>query len=92
MRLWLSIRNKLTTYGESDLPRRPCIFRQTDLTRALKGAQAAGIAIGRFEINKDGKIVVVAKKPESPRDGEDERNEWDDADDTPSTTIHKRIS
>jgi hypothetical protein len=61
------------------LPRRPCIFRQTDLTRALEGARAAGIEIERFEIDKDGKIVVVAEKsPESPRDGEDERNEWDE--------------
>ena len=75
------------------MSRRPCIIRQTDLTRALKGARAAGIEIERFEIDKDGKIVVVAEKsPESPRDGEDERNEWDDADDTPSTTIRKRVS
>jgi hypothetical protein len=75
------------------LSRRPCIFRQTDLTRALKGARAAGIEIERFEIDKDGKIVVVAQKsPESPRDGEDVRNEWDDADVTPSTAIRKRVS
>jgi hypothetical protein len=75
------------------LSRRPCIFRQTDLTRALKGARAAGIEIERFEIDKDGKIVVIAEKsPESPCDGEDERNEWDDPDDTPSTTIRKRVS
>jgi hypothetical protein len=51
------------------------------------------VEIERFEIDKDGKIVVVAEKsPESPCDGEDERNEWDDADDTPSTTIPKRVS
>ena len=75
------------------MSRRPCIFRQTDLTRALKGARAAGIEIERFEIGKDGKIVVVAQKsPESPRDGEDVRNEWDDADVTPSTAIRKRVS
>jgi hypothetical protein len=62
------------------LSRRPCIFRQTDLTRALRGARAAGIEIQRFEINRDGKIVVVAGKlRESPSDGEDEHNEWDEA-------------
>ena len=60
------------------------------LTRALKGARAAGIEIERFEIDKDGKIVVVAEKStELPRDGKDEPNEWDDANDTPSTAIRK---
>ena len=60
------------------MSRRPSIFRQTDLTRALKAALAAGIEIERFEIGKDGKIVVVAGKlPESPSDGGDQRNEWD---------------
>jgi hypothetical protein len=72
------------------LSRRPCIFRQTDLTRALKGALAAGVEIERFEIGKDGKIVVIAEKPpESRCDGEEECNEWDGADDTPTTTIRK---
>ena len=35
-------------------------FRQADLTKALKGAAAAGIDVGRVEIDKAGKIVVVA--------------------------------
>jgi hypothetical protein len=39
--------------------RRPCVFKQTDLTRALKGARAAGMEIARIEIEKDGRIVVV---------------------------------
>jgi hypothetical protein len=42
--------------------RRPCIS-QTDLTRALKAARAAGIEVSRFEIEK-GKIVVITGKPE----------------------------
>ena len=72
------------------MSRRPCIFRQTDLTRALKGALAAGVEIERFEIDKAGKIVVIAEKsPESPCHREDERNEWDNPDDTLSTTIRK---
>lgn len=33
-------------------------FRQTDLTRALKGARAAGIEVARVEIGPDGKIVI----------------------------------
>ena len=36
--------------------------------------------IQRFEINGDGKIVVVAAKlPETSSDAGDERNEWDKA-------------
>ena len=44
------------------LSRRPCQFKQTDLTRALKGTRAAGIEIDRIEIDKDGKIVVFPRK------------------------------
>jgi len=40
--------------------RAPCIFRQTDLTRALKAARAAGFLSVRVEIDKEGKIAIVA--------------------------------
>lgn len=36
-------------------------FRQADVTRALKGARAAGLEVGHFEIDAAGKIVVFAK-------------------------------
>jgi hypothetical protein len=43
----------------------PSKFRQRDLMRALKGAKAAGIEVGRIEIDPDGKIVVItASHPE----------------------------
>jgi len=35
-------------------------FRQGDITKALKGAQNAGIEVQRVEIEKGGKIVVFA--------------------------------
>jgi hypothetical protein len=71
------------------LPRRPCMFRQTDLTRALKGARAAGMGIAHVEIEKDGKIVVV---PGEQQKGTSERvtaqNEWDEVfDGDPQTTL-----
>jgi hypothetical protein len=54
------------------------MFCQTDLTRALKGVRAAGIEIGRVEIDRDGRIVVVAAKPaEDSGDVLGEHNEWD---------------
>jgi hypothetical protein len=72
------------------MARGPCTFRQLDVTRALRAAAAAGIEVQRIEIEKDGRIVVVAGKVlESPRDDENNRSEWDDADDTPSATIRK---
>lgn len=59
------------------MPRGVCLFRQTDLKRALKGARAAGMEIARVEINKDGVIVMVPGKPEEPTDASAEENEWD---------------
>jgi hypothetical protein len=35
-------------------------FTQSDVIRALKAVIKAGISVGRLEISKDGKIVVVA--------------------------------
>ena len=57
------------------MSRRPCTFRQTDVTRALRAAKAAGVDVQRFEIDRDGKIVVVAGKPgvtDTPRDDLDQ--------------------
>jgi hypothetical protein len=34
-------------------------FRQTDLTRAIKGARNAGVKVARAEIAKDGKIIII---------------------------------
>ena len=54
------------------MTRRPCTFRQTDVTRALKGAEAAGVEVNRIEIDQDGKIVLVtgtnSSEIEIPRD------------------------
>ena len=52
-------------------------FRQGDITKALKGAQNAGIEVQRVEIEKGGKIVVFAGKPDQRREGRS-ANEWDD--------------
>lgn len=39
---------------------RPRTFNQRDITRALRGAKAAGIEIQRLEIDPAGKIVLIA--------------------------------
>jgi hypothetical protein len=46
------------------MPRAPCLFRESDMRRAIKAAVAAGLEIARVEIAKDGAIVVVPGKPE----------------------------
>jgi len=57
------------------MARAPCTFRQQDLTRALKAARAAGIDVAWFEIEKDGRIVLVMGKPSEARD-RNELDEW----------------
>jgi predicted aspartyl protease len=56
------------------MSRGSCKFKQRDVTRALRGTVKAGIEVRRIEIDKEGKIVVVAGRP-SP-EGEPV-NEWD---------------
>ena len=53
-------------------------FKQSDVTKALKATVKAGIAVGRVEIDKDGKIIIVTARPEDAANGEKPgKNEWD---------------
>lgn len=45
------------------MARAPLAFRQTDVTRAVKAVVAAGVEVARVEVDKDGRIVVIAGKP-----------------------------
>jgi hypothetical protein len=54
------------------------IFKQRDVTKALKAAVKAGIVVGRVEIDKDGKIIIVLTKSEHAANGEKPgKNEWE---------------
>ena len=52
-------------------------FRQSDLTKALKAAKAAGSEVARIEIAPDGKMVVVFTKDGFAQE-EREDQKWDD--------------
>jgi hypothetical protein len=56
--------------------RRPSAFKQRDLTRAVKAVTAAGVDVGRVEIDKEGTIRIIAAGSE-PAGECREANEWD---------------
>jgi hypothetical protein len=43
--------------------RHPCLFKETDVTRAFKAARAAGVT-ARIDIGKDGVIHIVPLAPQ----------------------------
>jgi hypothetical protein len=49
------------------MSRRPASFRQSDVTRAIQGARAAGESVRQIEIDSSGKIILIvgesAKRP-----------------------------
>lgn len=49
-------------------------FKQADVTRATKGVIAAGVLVGRVEIDRDGKIVVMAQDAANASKA---ANDWD---------------
>ncbi|MGB8824522.1 MAG: hypothetical protein WCD25_14220 [Pseudolabrys sp.] len=51
------------------------IFKQTDLLRAIKTFQKAGLPVARAEIDRDGKIVVVTGE-ERAKSEADELDRW----------------
>ena len=57
--------------------RAPSTFRQADVTKAVKAVAAAGVDIARVEIDKAGKITIIAASAEPRGKGGEECNEWD---------------
>ena len=58
------------------MSRAPSRFRQQDVTKAVKAVAAAGVHIARVEIDRDGRIVIIASNRELEPDRR-EANEWD---------------
>jgi hypothetical protein len=59
------------------MTRAPSTFRQQDVTRAVKAVSAAGVHIARVEIDKAGKIVIIAADGGEQEGARQEANEWD---------------
>lgn len=57
------------------MSRPPNAFKQSDVTRAVKGVMAAGMNVKGVEIGKDGKIIVSVGNTEQP-DEESELDQW----------------
>ena len=60
------------------MPRRSknIMFKQTDVTRAFRAAQAAGINNPRIEISNTGTIVIIPQ-PGDADDDSSSPNPWD---------------
>jgi hypothetical protein len=55
------------------MSRRAAAFRQSDVSRALKAAKAAGVE-ARVEIDRRGVISIIPQAAKAPAKG----NEWDE--------------
>jgi hypothetical protein len=52
----------------------PATFKQSDVKRAIAGALAADLKIGKISIAPDGTITII---PESSAANDDSANPWD---------------
>ena len=52
-------------------------FRQQDLIRAIRAVVAAGVGIARVEVDRAGKISIIALGAEPASEGGKGPNEWD---------------
>lgn len=55
------------------MPRRPCKFRQREITRTIKAVEAAGGQVDTIEIDPEGKIVARLRggaDPKKPSDAD----------------------
>lgn len=56
------------------MARRPALFKQHDVKRAVRGAIAGGVEILRVEIEPNGKIVLIACNKRTSDDDEIDRD------------------
>jgi hypothetical protein len=59
------------------MSRGPQSFRQTDVTKAIRAAMQAGLPVARVEVSRDGRIIVIAGKPEQAQNSKAEETSAD---------------
>jgi hypothetical protein len=59
------------------MARAPSTFRQQDVTRAVRAVAAAGVGIARVEVDRAGKITIIALGAKPPGEDGKAPNEWD---------------
>lgn len=61
------------------MARQPARFKTSDITRAFKGALAAGVECPRVEVDPSGRIVVLADRSDASVPAVSEAvNPWDE--------------
>jgi hypothetical protein len=68
-------RDQVKEYKE--MGRAKCLFRETEVRRAVRAAEAGGKRVAKFEIDPTGKIIVVFDN--GATDTAPMHNEWDEA-------------
>ena len=67
----------------------PCTFRQRDVTAAIKATQAAGCAVSRVTIDREGRIGVETQPDPA---GAKAADDWEERYGGHKTEIRPRIS
>jgi hypothetical protein len=44
------------------MSRAPAMFKQRDVKAAIKAAVAAGVSVARIEVDREGRIIIIAGK------------------------------
>jgi hypothetical protein len=58
------------------MSRGPHNFKQTDVTKAIKAVEKAGVKVCRVELVKD-RVIIIAGEPPSADDANKRAGEWD---------------
>ena len=45
------------------MSRTPAAFKQRDVKAAIKAAVDAGVSVARIEVDREGRIIIIAGKP-----------------------------
>ncbi len=63
------------------MSRTPLLFKESDVTRAVKAVRKAGLDVTQVKIGPDGQIVVIVKSDNGNGDDRmvESTNPWDDA-------------